>query len=105
MPLFQHPDSVRPHLESGGASRALFTSLTSRALQGGNAAVMGKLRRRGTGAISPFLPHSTPSPGLAVRDTHSRSGRSLGSSFSVFASRTLWGESEKGVRVVRWAGS
>lgn len=41
------------------------------------------------GAVSPFLPHRTPSLGLPVRDTHSRSWGSLGSSFSIFASGTL----------------
>ena len=58
--------------------------------------VMGRPRRWAQGAVSLFLPHRTPSLGLPVRDTHSRSWGSLGSSFSIFASGTL-GESRKGV--------
>lgn len=86
--------AVRPHLESGGAGRALFTSLTSRALSGDKAAVMGRPRRGGQGA-SP-LSCSTMSPLQAsLRDTYSRAGGPLSSSFAIFASSTLWEESKK----------
>lgn len=45
--------------------------------------------------------HLSCSPGLADRDTYSRARGSLSSSFSIFASRTLWGEGDK-FSVVRW---
>lgn len=65
---------------------------------------MGRPRRGGRECL-PFLLHSAPSPSLPVRDTYSRAGGSLSSSFSIFASRALWGDSKEEFRVVRQAGS
>lgn len=86
--------AVRPHLESRGAGRALFTPLTSRALSGDKAAVMGKPRRGGAEGVSPFC-STVPPLQASLRDTYSRAGGALSSSFSIFASSTLWEESEK----------
>lgn len=44
-----------------------------------------------------------PLPRLPARDTYGRARGSLSSSFSIFASRTLWGEN-KGLRVGEEAG-
>lgn len=56
--------------------------------------------RRGRGCPPSPAP-LCPLPGLPVRDTYSRARGSLSSSFSVFASRTLWGESKEELSVVR----
>lgn len=55
-----------------------------------------KAQRRGRGLAPLSCPTVPPFLGLPVRDTHSRSWGSLGSSFSVFASRTL-GKELKGL--------
>lgn len=58
----------------------------------------------GPGAKEDGVSPQRPLPRLPVGDTYSRAGGSLSSSFSVFASRTLWGES-KGLRVGRGAAA
>lgn len=70
----------------------MFTSLTSRALSGESVSER----------VSPTAAHLRPRPGPPCRDTYSGARGSLSSSFSVFASRTLWGEREEELRVVRW---
>lgn len=89
-PSPEPPAGLLPYLEPGGTSRALFTSFASGTLSWRERCSHRKARERRAGAVSPSLLHSAPSPGLPVRDTYSRAGGSLGSSFSVFASRTLW---------------
>lgn len=52
--------AMRPHLEAGGASRALFTSLASGTLHRENNAVTERPRRRGAEGVSPFLLPRSP---------------------------------------------
>lgn len=64
-PSSNPPDSLRPHLESWGASGALFTSLTSGTLSGDSAVVMGR-PRRGRAGGSPLSCSTVPSPQAPV---------------------------------------
>lgn len=81
----------KPHLEARGASGALFTSLSSGTLS----------RREGQGRGQSREKRGRE---LTMGDTYSRAGGSLSTSFSVFASGTLWAE-RKELRVVELMGT
>lgn len=85
--------ALRPHLESGRASRALFASLTSGALSQRERCGHQKTQEK-RGGVGYLYRAQCGLPRLSLRDTYGRAGGSLSSSFSIFASRTLWGESK-----------
>lgn len=58
--------------------------------------------RRGKAGVASLCPPAPAPHRPPCRATYSRARGSLSSSLSVFASRTLWGESKEELRVVRW---